>query len=99
MPGTDLDDLDCLLATLEAINADDDAAALLDGPLEVVGALLDGLLGEPGLDRGDRPTATVDLLDQRGRTRVELAGEGLDQVAAAHRIGDARAVGLVRDDL
>ena len=95
----DFDDLDGFVVALEAVHPDHHTAARLDRLLEAVGALLDGVLGEPGFDGRDGAPPAIDLLDQGRRPGLQLGGQGLDQVAAAHRVRDARHVGLVSDDL
>src|SRR5438132_4355881 len=99
MFGTDLDDLDGLVIAAEAVDADHHPPAILDRLLESVCALLDGILREPGLDRLDRATPPVHLVDQRPGARFQLGGQRLHQVAPTQRIGDARHIGLVRADL
>ena len=99
MFGTDLDDLDGLVIAAEAVDADHHPPAILDRLLESVCALLDGILREPGLDRLDRATPPVHLVDQRPGARFQLGGQRLHQVAPTQRIGDARHIGLVGDDL
>src|SRR6202011_3724609 len=66
---TDLHDLHDLVIALEAVDPDHHAAARFDGLLKPVGALLDGVLGEPGLDGRDGATAPGDLGNQGTRAR------------------------------
>src|SRR5947209_8076896 len=79
--------LDLLLVALrEAVDPDDHALAGLDLLLPAERRLLDLVLHESLLDRGDRAAQLVDALDQLPRLRLQLIGQRLDEVGAAERI-------------
>ena len=74
------------LVLLVAVDADDDALAVLDLLLPVECRLLDLRLHEAPLDRLDGASELVDALDQLPGARLQLGGERLDVVRAAERI-------------
>src|SRR5581483_136409 len=84
---------------LVAVDADDHALARLDLRAVAVRRVLDLALGEPGLDRGDRPAELLDAVDELERPRLQLVRQRLEEEGAAERIGRVRAADLVADDL
>ena len=92
--------LDRLLVSLgEAVDADDHALARLDFLLPAERRLLDLLLHEALLDRGDGAAEVVDALDQLPRVRFELVRECLDEVRAPERVRRVGAAGLMGEQL
>ena len=71
----------------------------LDRLLEPVGALGDLLLRESALDRRDHAAHAVDLLEVGQRALFHLAGQSLDEVGAAERIGLGGDAAFVGDHL
>jgi hypothetical protein len=61
--------------------------------------LVDLVLVEPRLDRGDGAAHAVDPLEVRAGTLLDLVGQRLDEVRAAERVGDVRGARLPGDDL
>ena len=88
-----------LLGLLETVHPDDGALPRLDRLLDAEGGLVDLVLEEAGLDRGDRAAHRVDPLQVLGGARLELVRERLDEVGAAERVGHVRDARLQREDL
>ena len=67
---------------LEPVHADHDSFARFDPLLDPERRLVDLVLVEAGLDRGDRTAHAVDLVDQPRCEPLELVGERLHEVRA-----------------
>ena len=88
-------DLAALSVVLVAVDADDDALALLDVSRETERCLLDLVLDEALLDGRHGAAQLVDALDQLPRPLFELAGQRLHGVRASERVGRRRRPHLV----
>ena len=83
----------------EAVDADDDLVAAVDGPLDPVRRFLDLALLEASLDRRERAAHRLDLVEVGPGCRLELVREALDVVGAGQRVGGLGHARLVRQDL
>ena len=83
----------------EVVDADDDLALLLDGPLHAVGTLVDLALLEAGLDAGQCPAHVVDAVDVGLRLLLDPVRELLDVRRAGERVDGVGDTRLESDDL
>ena len=98
-------DLVLVVALGEGVDADDDATAGVEAPLELVGGVGDLALEPVVLDARDRTlehravAELVEVGEQLLGLSLDLVGERLDVPRPAERIGDVGDVGLVGDHL
>src|SRR5438270_4682139 len=84
---------------LEAVDADDDLLAVVDGFGPGEGRLLDLVLHVTGLDGGHGAAHAGDLLDVAPGLGLDLVGEALDEVRPRKRVDGVGRAGLVGQDL
>jgi hypothetical protein len=82
-----------------AVDADDDALAVVDLGLQLEGGVGDLALRIALLHGVDHAAELVDPAEVVVGLGLELVGERLDEVRPAQRIGGRRDAGLMGDDL
>src|SRR5579864_2526174 len=96
----DLKDLDGFLVTrLERIDTYDNLITSFNLPLIAVAGVGDFSLGEAALDGGDHAAHLIDAADVIPRGLFGRAGEMLQKIAAAERIGRGGDAALIGDHL
>src|SRR5439155_9748461 len=88
-----------LVLAAEAVDPDDDPAALLDLHLEPVGRIRDLLLWESPLHGLDDPAHLVDAPDDAGSLLLHPIGEGFEEIGARKGVDHVRDARFVGDDL
>ena len=84
---------------LEAVHADDDSLARVDGLLGAIRRFLNFSLNEAGFDRGERAPHAVNPLEDGDGASLDFVGQAFDFIRTGDWIDGVRDTGLRRDQL